>query len=172
MLAARDATESALRKALDGIDFDIAPPQARTGVHVSHLLLGNKIFTYSLESGEELMEPLDPLAAQKRRGTLSSVRCVAKFDLPQGTDPFTAPSEAGLDADINDSAPASFEHLVIATTRDAPTVYMYSFERPGWQRSSLGAQVPSTSSSRVPSRGIEIPIGATGRKERPGDGVG
>ena len=164
--------QSALRKALDGIDFDIAPPQARTGVHVAHLLLGNKIYTYSLESGEELMEPLDPLAAQKRRGTLSSVRCVAKFDLPHGTDPFTAPSEAGLDDNINDSAPASFEHLVIATTRDAPTVYMYSFERPGWRDSSQGAQVPSTGSSRVPSRGIEIPIRATARKDRPGDGVG
>ena len=97
---------------------------------------------------------------------------MAKFDLPHGTDPFTAPSEAGLDDDINDSAPASFEHLVIATTRDAPTVYMYSFERPGWRDSSQGAQVPSTGSSRVPSRGIEIPIRATARKDRPGDGVG
>jgi len=29
----------------------------------------------------QVMEPLDPLAAQKRKGLLSSIRCVAKFPL-------------------------------------------------------------------------------------------
>jgi hypothetical protein len=124
------------------------PSQGTTGVHVAHLLLGNKVYTFSLESGEQLMEPLDPLLAQKRRGKLTSVRCVAKFHLYAGntTDPFAPPTQH-KDPDT----PASYEHLLICTTRDAPTVYMYSFDRPGaWQLQGAGqgggmAQSPESS---------------------------
>lgn len=140
-----------IRQLLHGLDFDIAPPQGSTGVHVAHVLLANTVYTFSLETGQQLMEPLMPLAAQKRSGTLSCIRCVAKFDVQAGhhRDPFAAPPQEHEDPDTA----SSYEHLVICTARDVPSVFMYSIEPYGGHRVAPLTPNPSQGSSRMPSRG-------------------
>eukprot|EP00802_Teleaulax_amphioxeia_P008320 Tamp_08328.p2 GENE.Tamp_08328~~Tamp_08328.p2 ORF type:complete len:203 (-),score=28.55 Tamp_08328:92-700(-) len=139
-----------IRPLLHGLDFDIAPPQGSTGVHVAHVLLANTVYTFSLETGQQLMEPLMPLVAQKRRGTLSCIRCVAKFDVQAGhhRDPFAAPPEEHEDPDT----PSSYEHLIICSAPDVPTVFMYSVEPAAGHRVVLTPN-QSQGSSRMPSRG-------------------
>ena len=57
---------------------------------------------------------------------LSCIRCVAKFDVQAGhhRDPFAAPPEEHEDPDT----PSSYEHLIICSAPDVPTVFMYSVE--------------------------------------------
>ena len=101
-------------------------------------------------------QPLDPLTAQKRRGLLSSIRCVAKFAHGAGgRDPFAPPPEEHEDPDT----PSSYEHLVICTTRDAPTAFMYSIEPAGLGQPGGDGDISPAASSRVGSQGGAACVG-------------
>lgn len=117
-------------------DFDVAPPQGDSTLQTVHLLLGNHVYTYGLESGRELIPRIDPLKQQRRKANLDRLRVCSKYKHPiyEYSKPRTPPPPPPKGHPPPPMPPPDaairkcFEHLIIVTARDSPIVYMFSME--------------------------------------------
>jgi len=96
----------------DDIDFDVVPPLVQTGTQTLCLLLTNLVRFYSLETGQEVREPFDPLAIQQKKVLLDAVRVVGSFRR----------DETGGNSRLAD------DHVIIVTSAQSSTVYMYTIQ--------------------------------------------